>query len=220
MGAIYSQARKVLVWMGDEDQNVSKVFAFFRTLAALEDGRDAATSRSSDSSTDMIIPKASLVDCQHITSSIFGSSPTKSVKDFFHRPWFHRRWVLQELALCKEGIICAHDPKKAWKWLVTGLQALIALQTNLEPFIVLDEDAHDALDMALSLKNTPDDLLSSLWKFHASECSDPRDNLFSLAGFTKEKTELAIDYSLPVETAFTQYAASIISTCKDEDKLF
>jgi hypothetical protein len=30
---IYGEVKKVLVWMGDEDDNIAKIFAFFRTLA-------------------------------------------------------------------------------------------------------------------------------------------------------------------------------------------
>lgn len=38
MGEIYSQAKKGRVWIGDEDEDIAKVFTFFRTLSNIEEG--------------------------------------------------------------------------------------------------------------------------------------------------------------------------------------
>jgi hypothetical protein len=37
MGQIYHQAPKVIIWLGDEDQDVKRVFAFIRTIALLDE---------------------------------------------------------------------------------------------------------------------------------------------------------------------------------------
>jgi hypothetical protein len=115
MGEIYSQAKKVLVWMGDEDQDITRVFADFRMLAALE---------------DQLVPEL----VQDIFLEIFGSDSPTAVNDCFHKLWFRRRWVLQEVALSKEARIFCHDQQISWKWLAIAfgkIAILSALMAHL-----------------------------------------------------------------------------------------
>ena len=71
--------------MGDEDEDIARVFAFFRTLSNIGESLSKMTES----------PEA----VKKIVLDIFGSQSTTSIERFFHRPWFTRRWVLQEMII-------------------------------------------------------------------------------------------------------------------------
>lgn len=73
MGEIYRGASKVRVWIGHEDHDTAKVFAFFRTLA-MYDSCDIAT-------------------IENLLLEIFHAKSTEPIEHWFQNPWFTRRWV-------------------------------------------------------------------------------------------------------------------------------
>jgi hypothetical protein len=73
MGNTYRRASKVLVWMGQGDDNVPKVFAFFRTLAENE--------------------KMDAVSIESLLLEIFGARSKEPIERWLQNPWFNRRWV-------------------------------------------------------------------------------------------------------------------------------
>lgn len=97
MGELYNEVKEVKDWMGNEERDAAHTFAIFRTLQWLEQ-KSAKWSKSARSSWEEggaadVLPK---MTC--ITSS-------KAMRQFFHQPWFQRRWVLQELALSETATI-------------------------------------------------------------------------------------------------------------------
>lgn len=65
------------------------------------------------------------------------------------------------------------------------------------------------MQMINSLKDGRRFVLENLWRFHACECFDPRDRLFSLVGFsedTKADFSTTVDYSVSTEHIFFEFA--------------
>lgn len=179
MGEIYSQSQMVLVWMGDQDENIAKVFALFRTLARITDDV-VQNDRES-------VSKA--------ISALYGTEPststadaTMSIEQFFHRPWFGRRWVLQELALSEEAMIYFHNDRISWKWLAIALKKLSIIQSAHKDLFSFDEWTRRTLKRAILLSGTPRKIWDCLWEFHDCECFDPRDRIWSLVGFSSDTT--------------------------------
>lgn len=205
MGEIYSQAKQVLVWMGCEgdgdDEEVARVFAFFRTVAIFDERELTG------------------LTILHMLAEIFHSSTTTAIDTFLQRPWFGRRWVLQELAMSRDAKIYCHDQKLPWKSLAVALQRIARLKaTDQGDVIKLCDRSQSAVNVVNSLSEAPGAVIDNLWNFHACECSDPRDKLFSLIGFSqKEKTKhtrlsspnikgVCVDYSLSTESVFIAFA--------------
>jgi hypothetical protein len=134
MGEIYSQAGKVLVWMGDEDQIIPWVFAFLRTMTIFDE--------------DMLREQASLQLLQEVISRIIDSGSTTAIELFFHRPLFRRRWVLQELGLSQEAKIYYHDQQTSWESLAAAFRKFKIFRRVYEELFPFDNKAQNALAMA------------------------------------------------------------------------
>jgi len=73
MGDIYRDAIKVRLWLGHEDEDIARVFAFFRTLAVVDKLVDAFV--------------------QELLLEFFKTATWSPIEQFLQRPWFSRRWV-------------------------------------------------------------------------------------------------------------------------------
>ncbi|KAF2097333.1 hypothetical protein NA57DRAFT_57925 [Rhizodiscina lignyota] len=84
MGEIYRLARKCHIWLGEERENDSKLFALCENCSRRVDSSNRLDLSSyPDSLESMLYP--------------------------LQRPWFQRRWILQEVALSKRKTIrCGH----------------------------------------------------------------------------------------------------------------
>jgi hypothetical protein len=204
MGEIYSQSRKVLVWMGNEEQDVAGVFPFFRSLGLA-----------------IFPPSSGRYGPSAMLLKIFSEYSMEPIQQFLHRPWFQRRWVLQELALSREARIYCGNEQISWKWLAMGFQKLVEYQVVLaECDLQLDDKAQTALRIANSLNDLSRDVLTNLWDFHECECSDSRDRIFALVAFSARtnprdkriKPSVKVDYSLNWEAVYVRFAAVCISS--------
>jgi hypothetical protein len=111
------------------------------------------------------------------------------ISTFLHRPWFRRRWIVQEAALGHDNTVHCGHLKIAWHWLVDGLEAM---KTASEQGNRFDRKALDALNNAYAIRTntgksldfsgtsmpvnvliqTVDCLLSTVWR----RMSGPRYN--------------------------------------------
>ncbi|KAF2872313.1 heterokaryon incompatibility protein-domain-containing protein, partial [Massariosphaeria phaeospora] len=165
MGDIYRQARTVHVWLGDasDEHCIPDIFALFRAMAVRKD-RLAFQKASLDAGTHATKVDMSTLIADHALSS------------FLARPWFQRRWVLQEVVLGNNVKVRCGRFKIPWSWLAEGTSALVSGSDSNR---VLEQHG-DAIFHVLALHERKDHLLDLLGKFHAAQCSDPRDRLYAL----------------------------------------
>ncbi|KAF2188903.1 hypothetical protein K469DRAFT_659772, partial [Zopfia rhizophila CBS 207.26] len=205
MGQIYHQASKVHVWLGDADQEVGKVFAFLRTLATV--GNDNVT----------------LQLIREILVNLWGNTSTEAVDLFLQRPWFQRRWILQEIAFSREAIVRCSTLKVSWEWLVNGLENLrLACEYGLE----LGNRAIISLHTMCNLHKDGGRILGLLWDFDSAKCSDPRDRLFAIYSLArdisydkteglqqrKQKIHAPLDYNANEDDLYSAFATSCIDS--------
>ena len=205
MGEIYTQARKVLVWLGDE--NHDRVFAFLRTMANVDE--------------DVVPTDDGFNTVTKALSGLFSPDPPIAIQQFFHLPWFGRRWILQELALSRDATIHCHVDQISKQWFKLALEKLIAWREAHKESFPFDEGAQDALTTAVSLQTRPENSLKSVWTYHKSNCFDPKDRIFSLAALPTEQnykredgaTDLGfdVDYNLSTGAVFSRFAAFWVS---------
>ncbi|UPK97210.1 hypothetical protein LCI18_008145 [Fusarium solani-melongenae] len=151
------------------------------------------------------------------------------VTDFislFRSRWFHRVWVLQEVAVAKSILVMYGMKQMSWVDLIRHgnlflrLMAARNLSLVLPPVISYGLRQTEAGDRRLKGRS---DLLSLLQVSRNCACKDARDKVYSILGLLQEEPVLSLqaDYS-PSTTAgwvFLQVAAWHVDTTKTLDIL-
>jgi hypothetical protein len=189
MGAIYHQAAKVCIWLGDGKEDVKEACALIRTcIFANDSGRTFEDLSSS-------LPKKwySIVD------------------SLFSLPWFHRRWVLQEAVQGRTAIFHWNTEKIDLRCVVDGADYL----QNMAPHQLsqLESRTIHGLETVRMIQSRSDQWLDLLWNLHHTECLEPHDRLFALYGLAKSGPGIhkpQIDYNVGWKTAFAKFAAECI----------
>ncbi|KAF2874683.1 heterokaryon incompatibility protein-domain-containing protein [Massariosphaeria phaeospora] len=182
MGDIYGLADKVHFWLGVEDgHDVAKVFAAFRARA--------------------------LVPGRLSMSDIFDDdeSARKEMNLFFQRPWFFRRWILQEVALSRYATIFCGSHSIPYSTFVAACQQL--------------DSAHHSygVRMALTLTEKDCDIYTLLWNLHQSACFDKRDRIAALCGLQPSCMRRELDYQARYQDIYTQYAVALVNSPSQRD---
>ncbi|KAG7055609.1 HET domain-containing protein [Colletotrichum scovillei] len=160
MGEIYKCAETVHIWLGElNGDEVAVAFANIRMAPAFS----AATES-------------------------YKTDLCKSLTMLTQRPWFTRRWVIQEVRLADRAVLHYGEHsvgyarfRTAW-YLVESLMISQDSLRDLRPLL-----KHDVTE----------DLLELLWGFHTAVCSDPRDRLAAFDGFLPQ-SEQQIDLRNPI----------------------
>lgn len=103
----------------------------------------------------------------------------------FRLPWFHRRWIIQEIALAHRATFYWGQASLDSSWLMSVLKRFRTSfdAYGAEMFLATEQ---------LSAKHQS--LLTMLWQFDQSECTDPRDRIAALVGLTSSDDDFEIDY--------------------------
>lgn len=174
MEEIYQQAENVHVWLGEgnSQDRLPEIFALFRALAVIEDIPPTSSSES------WAWPRfVSIVDPARLF--VNDSTLHNAFGRFLSRPWFQRRWILQEVALGHDIIVRCGSYKCTWTWIVGGINALAA---NNFYGLISQPQHRIALKQILGLREGKGRILDLLWGFDSAQCSDSRDRLFALCG--------------------------------------
>ena len=109
---------------------------------------------------------------------------------FLARPWFARRWILQEVKLAHVVTVHFGPYRIAWAWIRHGMENL-SDRTSPQLALMLPS-IFGALEGFTSLEhniNPTTMILELLWDFHFNLCRDERDQLFALYGIGLELTD-------------------------------
>jgi hypothetical protein len=166
MGLIYARAAKVRIWLGPATafHHTAHIFSILRYwVTAVIEGT---------------VEDLSLTAEQMMTH----------LGPLFGRPWFTRRWIIQEVKLARAATVHWGPHRLSWEWVRDGMTML-----HTEHFKHTDLDgaagymplqAAQALETAVSLhvwEESPS-IFDLLWSHHASLCADDRDRIFALYG--------------------------------------
>ncbi|KAF2185647.1 HET-domain-containing protein [Zopfia rhizophila CBS 207.26] len=207
MGAIFRGAQKVHIWLGEAapEDHISWTFAVLKKAAA-------------SSNQDIISPyeDGSLMDDNE-----------DAVPRFLSRPWFRRRWVLQEVALAHDITVRCGPYKTSWNSFVEGISVLkshVATQT-----IRLNPEATGSVETLAAISSGSHHILDLMFNFHATRCSDPRDRLFALSGMARgistrrsmdmTRIYMGVDYSKDWPSTYMLFAQECVISEHAEDLL-
>jgi hypothetical protein len=182
MTEIYSNAQRVLVWLGPAADGSERVFDDLEPL------------ENQLANIDRLLPKT-----DYIAAGLpsFDDPIWSSVTNFLGRPWFRRLWVIQEVALAK-GIVLVCGRKS----LDFDVLARFCIGTT-SAGIVMANDAdlgrtslHDMYRIRTARSNSrhysPLNLLHSVRK---AEVTEPVDRIYGLLGLMEGMLAIAPDYT-------------------------
>jgi hypothetical protein len=111
MGQIYTQAKKTHIWLGKGDDDMPKIFAFFRAITLMTDA-----TRDLEAQVRLLF------------TEVMRHASLKPLEQLLHLSWFERRWIIQEAALSSNTTVRCGISKLPW---ATFIQALSILRKAL-----------------------------------------------------------------------------------------
>lgn len=217
MGSIYSSARQVLIWLGEETGEVKGAFQVMKRLEA-----SFAALHSKRYVSNRVPLLDSTLEALFPTSMLGPNFEWKPVIGLLQRPWFQRTWIIQEAILpSRATVICGHTvmPWHKFEKVMQGIQIYIGRIAS----VGVSEDvihAVAAVNMIMEARaehhgrglrkimsrNEVTKMLDLLLEFKSFQCSNKRDRIFGFLGVAKDKDdELVPDYRISVEEAFRRF---------------
>ena len=176
MGRIYESAKSVEIWLGPESHTISDLFAFFKALSTIPDFSRWKTQTAMAERIYLIMKQ------------FFGDPGTAlgAIYEFFQRPWFLRRWVIQEACQARTAnMYCGSQS------LPIDTMKLAAIR-----FQRLDIADYPIKMMAsLGRQTSQLSILELLWHFHRAVCLDNKDRIASLWSLAHPKYRFKMDYT-------------------------
>jgi hypothetical protein len=113
MRDIYHQAEKVLIWLGEEEDDSDLAMNFIGTIVEVIQALPPETLLSIINITDYGLPQ-------------FSDKHWYALGKFLKRPWFQRAWVVQERVMAKDAVVLCGGKELQW----SALEMLIVGQSN------------------------------------------------------------------------------------------
>jgi len=174
MCKIYSQAEKVIVWLGQATRETDLLLESLQRLENLST-RDGHGYRYWEleqwTQFWLSVPKNPDSELRYGLGLLLS------------RPWFRRVWILQEIANAKKAsILCGTKSVRAHTFALAP--SLIGIKPERHCRAVLDIMPGSLREKTWWAENR--DLYNLLLKFSESEASDPRDKVYALLGISSD----------------------------------
>lgn len=221
MRDIYATARIVLVWLGpmDEAGLLSNVCASIKQLYEFIPDFDWKLPQEAHQN---LVAEMASRDCRGSWSNI-EKHDWSALVELLIRPWFTRKWVVQETAMAQEvRLHVAGGVQLSWAHLTSIARKTHAL--GLLPLIseLIRPEHHKAL--ALGVYNIIIMDMISHWRAagrgtlidvvlvtRALSCSDHHDHIYGVLSCASEGPLLDPDYALSVEETFKRFAKVMLT---------
>lgn len=184
MGQIYTNARRVHIWLGvDEIEDAQRAFSLIRQIEIDESVRPTAE-----------------------------SDDFLCLERFFNRPWFFRRWVIQEIFFAHDAVLrCGHHT-------LSLSRVMAVLQRKTDPS--WDEPPGWGSKMLQSITGVYSsywaNVLALLWSLHESECSDKRDRIAAVYSMADAEGRPPLHYGIgDWKSMYTEIASYYLNNSTD-----
>src|SRR5690242_11490104 len=211
MGKIYSQADRVVFWLG---RSTEQTDILMRSLKWLEHEK-YARAHSHQESTDEGLPIRqlptrhdtidqipTLLDSQYRDLERLRHQQRIGMEELLSRPWFQRVWILQEVVNARKAIVaCGSMEVNARIFALAPARLNSKISSHSQAVL----DIMPGQSRANSWWNQKSDLYTLLLKFKESKASDARDMIYALidissddgnsiqADYTKSEAQLVND---------------------------
>jgi len=183
MHRIYRAASRVLIYLGDSSSDSDKA------ISILEDDANG--------------------DRPFITDHL-NQAETEAVINLLNRDWFHRVWVLQEVAWSKSALVICGSRVTFWRETMhKAYSSSIGRIDRLQPLpYVMSFGEPKSSDPM-----TPEDMFRELRKARDCLSSDARDKIYALLELFQKRPDdrrLAIDYTRPLSDLYTDISEYLV----------
>ena len=194
IGEIFEGACELWVWLGESEDGQS-------TVRHIDDIYNHRLSRDDDQT----------------------RSDHQCVADIIKHPGFRRRWVIQEVFFTRQAaqfILLGNGKISAWHF----LYALEIVQSSLVDQSGTYQRTIAGLQTAVNLLRTEYHLtrvssVDYLRDFAATECTDPRDLIYTIIPLANDLKGFQIDYTESVEKTYCRYAEEMVRKGKGPEML-
>ncbi|KAF1967161.1 HET-domain-containing protein [Bimuria novae-zelandiae CBS 107.79] len=217
MDSIYSGARQVLIWLGEENNEVKGAFQVMKRLECSFKGLHRKRYISNrapflDSTLNTLFP----------TPLLGPDFEWEPVLALLRQPWFQRMWIIQEAILPKRAtVICGQTvmPWYRFEKVLEGIQiysSSVASTTNNDGIrqaiatgrliMVARAGQHGRGLRTLMSRNEDSKMLDLLLDSRTFQCTNHRDRIYGFLGVAKDKDgHLQPDYRIGVEEVFRRF---------------
>ncbi|KFY27065.1 hypothetical protein V493_03716 [Pseudogymnoascus sp. VKM F-4281 (FW-2241)] len=223
MGQIYALTQHVLVWIGEDSENLSDSFRVVEELHTF-------LIENEEGYPDNALRFDHLPEGRPPIFSKLLATTDKWAGSFIRlisRPWFSRRWVIQEIAKAPRAtVVCGREflswnilANVYWSLYSTGLLGQVwASQTNVPGELTNIRAIATIANMELirrdAIRGNFAPLLESVISTRVFECTDSRDVLYSLLGLAADVgsygERVIPDYKLPVAEVYRRFVIGCI----------
>lgn len=223
MGDIYAAAASTALWLGEESDEVKMAFGWLRSFATARESVESGLPASKYDS-DSFITRS---QAERTLEAAFGRCRATA---FLHiwallgRPWFTRKWVIQELLKSRRPLLVAGRLDLPWALLAGWMIFLECCLSVKKNFIQRCPQPLEAGGKVLGVNMLRATLLTriavpekQLLLFLIVQtlefrCGDPRDHVFALVGIASDAACFdLIDYGSPGEKISRRLAHACVS---------
>ncbi len=186
MGRLYEKARVVHIWLGDTDPMTGVVFKFIREASRLPEvkKREMASQMAK------------------VTKKIFGNGlGIRYFSELANRPWFSRRWIIQEACLAQEATVYCGSYSMPLSSIVLAAIRFQTLDMSDYPINVMANLHRQTIKLTM---------LELLWHFHEARCLDPKDRIAALFGLISEEHRFHLEYTAHWTELYKRAVSSIL----------
>ncbi|CAO1598201.1 hypothetical protein XANCAGTX0491_001970 [Xanthoria calcicola] len=209
MAQIYACARRVIVWLGEHENASEIAIQFLQGYAiAFPDDRDESEMRYS------VKDRLQLLKDQN-------KQTWSALIDLFDRPYFKRRWILQELASGKSVCLFCGGGSVTW----SALAGLVTVSAQTDIFDKLEEADRTSFFWSFSVvcirslvafRSSYSSMLQVFELAQRQRCTQKVDSLLSLIGILPQEYQAGsvaagiYDYRQPYWAVFLRFVKSVL----------
>lgn len=213
MRTIYKHARDVVVWIGEEENGNAEAFKLIKTL-----------SKSCEDGTDKV-----LGDALRKSPDFFGYDSWRALDQFMDRAYWHRLWIMQEMAMgsSQTPILCGNQTV-TWGEVYHGIVTFASPYIDVM-FTYIEKECRDA---GVKYSGLNRNKIIHLWEEQnvqagrkllqlmpmldlgrKSLATDPKDKVYGLLGLMPPEVadQIQPDYDLSLAEAYVSFAIAMIT---------
>ncbi|ERF76469.1 hypothetical protein EPUS_06131 [Endocarpon pusillum Z07020] len=221
---IYSQAERVLIWLGKGFAETGEAFLALEKLDAYFRRNLEHYSPNHEVYVKWLISVGNGdVPYQLLTrdqAAELRNFEWDSIGELLHLPWFTRVWTLQEYVRGREAVMLCGEQSVLFECASKPITELWLQFISLGRFGEIGLTNNFPLESVWSIRQMTElhsdrfsrkaDIISLAEKHNARACKDPRDKLFGLLGLAKDVSrtdwEIQPRYDIPVEEVYKRFA--------------
>jgi Heterokaryon incompatibility protein (HET) len=210
MAEIYHSACRVITYVGEDVANVE---------------------RGIDLASNLIRCSKELETCTPVTSNLADRVHRKhgiprnryhpawhSLRDFLHRPWYTRMWIIQESLHNDNMVMMCGKTSISWEIFTQFCKVIETGVYNSLLWLEIQPDSERRLGamgqmarLRTEYRQRQISLLELLASSRDLDCSDPRDRVFALTSLLRD-AQIDTDYTKSAARLFTEIASAMLSS--------